>query len=86
MQEKQLNELSDEELLKKWKDTKTPYLFVMATMIVSVIFTFIRMFISDFEFSMLAVPVFVGIIAFTITNNYKAVEAEMKARNFDLKK
>lgn len=84
MQEKQLNELSDEELLKKWKDTKTPYLFVMATMIVSVIFTFIGMFISDFEFSMLAVPVFVGIIAFTITNNYKAVEAEMKARNLKL--
>ena len=84
MKDKQLNELTDEELLKKWKDIKTPYLFVMATMIVSVIFTFIRMFISDFEFSMLAVPFFVGIIAFTITNNYKAVEAEMKARNLKL--
>ncbi len=84
MQEKQINKLSDEELLKKWKDTKTPYIFVMATMIVAVIFTFIRMFISDFEFSMLAVPFFVGIIAFTINNNYKAVEAEMKARNLNL--
>lgn len=84
MQEKQLNELTDEELLKKWKDTKTPYLFVMATMIVSVIFTFIRMFISEFEFSMVAVPFFVGIIAFTINNNYKSVEAEMKARNLEL--
>jgi hypothetical protein len=81
MQEKQLNELSDEELLKKWKDTKTPYLFVMATMIVSVIFTFIRMFISDFEFSMLAVPCFIGVIAIKINQNYKAAEAEMKARN-----
>jgi hypothetical protein len=84
MQEKQKDELTDEELLKKWKDTKTPYLFVMATMIVSVILTFIRMFISEFEFSMLAVPIFVGIIAFTINNNYKAVEAEMKARNLKL--
>lgn len=84
MQEKQLNELTDEELLKKWKDTKTPYLFVMATMIVSVIFTFIRIFISDFEFSMLAIPFFIGIIAFTINNNYKAVGAEMKARNLKL--
>jgi hypothetical protein len=84
MKDKQLNELTDEELLKKWKDTKTPYLFVMATMIVSVIFTFIRMFISDFEFSMLAIPFFIGIIAFIINNNYKAVEAEMKARNLKL--
>ncbi len=71
MQEKQRDELTDEELLKKWKDIKTPYLFVMATMIVSVIFTFIRMFISDFEFSMLAVPFFVGIIAFTINNKIR---------------
>lgn len=84
MQEKQLNELTDEELLKKWKDTKTPYLFVMATMVVAVIFTFIKMFISDFEFSMLALPFFVSIIALTITKNYKAVEAEMKARNLKL--
>lgn len=84
MQEKQINKLSDEELLKKWKDTKTPYTFVMATMIVAVIFTFIRMFISDFELSMLALPFFVGIIAITITKNYKAVQAEMKARNLKL--
>lgn len=84
MKDKQLNELTDEELLKKWKDTKTPYLVVMATMIVSVIFTFIRMFISDFEFSMLAIPFFIGFIAFNINNNYKAVKAEMKARNLKL--
>jgi len=80
MQKKQINELTDEELLKKWKDTKIPYTFVMATMLVTVIFTIIRVFISDFELSMLAVPFFVGIIAITITKNYKAVEAEMKAR------
>lgn len=84
MQEKQLSELTDEELLKKWKDVKTPYTFVMATMIVAVIFTIIRVFVSGFEYSVLYVPVFVGIIAITLTKNYKATEAEMKARNLKL--
>jgi|GEM_PF-5260979 len=83
MEQKKLIELTNEELLKKFKGLKSPHQITLATLIVSIVFTIIRAVIGGWSFSLFYLPLFVAIIAITIWMNYKAVKEEMKARNLE---
>jgi Flp pilus assembly protein TadB len=81
MKEKELADLTDEELQKKWKDDKFPHQITVATLIIAILLTIIRAFVSGFSFSLLYMPAFVALITFVLWVNYKSVQKEMKARN-----
>jgi hypothetical protein len=81
MKEKELVDLTNEELLRKWKGVKSPHQISIATCIVAVLFTIIRAFVDGLSFSLLYLPLFIAIITITIWVNYKSVQEEMEARN-----
>ena len=81
MKEKELIDLTDEELQQKWKEVKSPHQITVATLIVAILLTIIRVFVNGFSFSLLYVPAFVAIITFVLGVNYESVQKEMKARN-----
>ena len=81
MKEKELVDLTDEELQKKWKDIKFPHQITVATLIIAILITIIRAFVSGLSFSLLYMPAFVALITVILWVNYKSVQKEMKARN-----
>lgn len=81
MKEKELVDLTDEELQKKWKDSKSFHQITVATMIVAILFTIIRAVVDGLSFSLLYMPAFVALITIVLWINYKSVQKEMKTRN-----
>ena len=81
MKEKELIDLTDEELQKKWKDAKSNHQITIATLIIAILLTVIRAFVSGLSFSLLYVPAFVALITVVLWVNYKSVQKEMKTRN-----
>ena len=81
MKEKELADLTDEELQKKWKDDKFPHQITVAALIMSILLTILRAFVSGFSFSLLYAPAFIAIITIVLWVNYNSVQKEMKARN-----
>ena len=81
MKEKELVDLTDEELQKKWKDSKSSHQITVATMIMSILFTIIRAVVDGLNFSLLYVPAFITLITIVLWVNYKSIQKEMKARS-----
>jgi Na+-translocating ferredoxin:NAD+ oxidoreductase RnfE subunit len=83
MKEKELADLTDEELQHKWKDIKSPHQITIATLIVAILFTIIRALVDGFSFSLFYMPAFIALITTVLWINYKSIQKEMKARNLD---
>ena len=81
MKEKELVDLTDEELQKKWKDSKSSHQITVATMIMSILFTIIRAVVDGLNFSLLYVPAFITLITIVLWVNYKSIQKEMKVRS-----
>ncbi len=81
MKEKELVDLTDEELQKKWKESKFTHQITVGTMIAAILFTILRAVVDGFSFSILYMPAFVGLITVVLWINYQSVQKESKARN-----
>jgi hypothetical protein len=81
MKEKELVDLTDEELQKKWKESKFTHQITVATMIAAILFTILRAVVDGFSSSILYMPAFVGLITVVLWINYQSVQKEMKTRD-----
>jgi hypothetical protein len=83
MQQKQLNNLTNEEILLKWKTIQAPTKITFATLILAIILTIIRVINEGLSISILYVPVFIAIITITVFLNYKSLQKEIKTRKLE---